>query len=201
MWVVSSPIAGQAGKSFGELADAAGAEPLEYFMDLLAEHDSAIRWKTVVTNDRARERQYILAHPTTLPGFNDSGAHARNMAFQDGGLQMLQQVLLNPGLMPLEKAIHKMTRQTAEWLGLDAGSLAPGAWADVVVIDPEKLKTGLSDPIEQYDPRLAGAMRMVKRSDGVVRQVLIGGRVAFEDAQFANDFGTKRYGRLLRSVR
>jgi N-acyl-D-aspartate/D-glutamate deacylase len=201
MWVVSSPIAGQAGQSFGALADAAGAEPLEYFMDLLAEHDSAIRWKTVVTNDRARERQYILAHPTTLPGFNDSGAHARNMAFQDGGLQLLQQVLLNPGLMPLEQAIHKMTRQTAEWLGLDAGSLAPGAWADAVVIDPEKLKTGLSDPIEQYDPRLAGAMRMVKRSDGVVRQVLIGGRVAFEDAQFANDFGTKRYGRLLRSVR
>ena len=90
------PSRDKPGKSFGALADAAGAEPLEYFMDLLAEHDSAIRWKTVVTNDRARERQYILAHPTTLPGFNDSGAHARNMAFQDGGLQMLQQVLLNP---------------------------------------------------------------------------------------------------------
>ena len=71
----------------------------------------------------------------------------------------------------------------------------------MAVIDPEKLKTGLGDPIEQYDPRLAGAMRMVKRSDGVVRQVLIGGRVAFEDAQFAGDYGTQRYGRLLRSVR
>lgn len=201
MWVVSSPVEGQAGKSFAALAEAAGAEPLEYFMDLLAEHDSAIRWKTVVTNDRARERQYILAHPTTLPGFNDSGAHARNMAFQDGGLQLLQQVLLNPSLMPIEQAIHKMTRQTAEWLGLDAGSLAPGAWADVAVIDPEKLKTGLSDPIEQYDPRLAGAMRMVKRSDGVVRQVLVGGRVAFDNGQFADDYGKQRYGRLLRSVR
>jgi len=103
--------------------------------------------------------------------------------------------------MPIEKAIHKMTRQTAEWLGLDAGSLAAGAWADVAIIDPEKLKTGLSDPIEQYDPRLSGAMRMVKRSDGVVRQVLIGGRVAFDNAQFADDYGRQRYGRLLRSVR
>jgi N-acyl-D-aspartate/D-glutamate deacylase len=201
MWVVSSPIGGQAGKSFRELADANGAEPLDYFMDLLAQHDSAVRWKTVVTNDRSAERQYIFAHPTTLPGFNDSGAHARNMAFQDGGLQLLRQVLLNPGLMPIEKAIHKMTRQTAEWLGLDAGSLAAGAWADVAIVDPEKLKTGLSDPIEQYDPRLSGAMRMVKRSDGVVRQVLIGGRVAFDNAQFADDFGKQRYGRLLRSQR
>ena len=93
MWIVSSPIPGQEGKSFAELAAAEGRDPLDYFMDLIAEHDSAIRWKTVVTNDRDAERQFLFAHDTALPGFNDSGAHARNMAFQDGGLQMLQQVL------------------------------------------------------------------------------------------------------------
>jgi len=201
MWVVSSPIPGQEGKSFGELARAAGREPLDYFMDLLAEHDSAIRWKTVVTNDRAQPRQFLFAHDTTLPGFNDSGAHARNMAFQDGGLQMLQQVLLNPQLMPIEKAIHKLTGQSAEWLGLDAGFVRPGARADVVVIDPNKLRTGLGPPVEHYDERLHGAMRMVKRSDGVVRQVVVGGRVAFENAQFVPEFGRERFGRLLRSQR
>ena len=201
MWVVSSPIAGQEGKSFDELARAAGRDPLDFFMDLLAEYDSAIRWKTVVTNDRDEERQYIMAHDTTLPGFNDSGAHARNMAFQDGGLQMLQQVLLNPRLMPIEKAIHKLTGQSAEWLGLDAGFLREGARADVAVIDPQKLRTGLGPPIEQYDDRLHGAMRMVKRSDGVVRHVLVGGRVAFEDAKFVPEFGRERFGRLLRSQR
>ena len=117
MWVVSSPIDGQAGKSFDELARAAGREPLDFFMDLLAEHDTAIRWKTEVTNDRPAQRQFLLAHDTTLPGFNDSGAHARNMAFQDGGLQMLQQVQANPGLMPIEKAIHKLTGQSASGWG------------------------------------------------------------------------------------
>ena len=54
------------------------------------------------------------------------------MAFQDGALQLLQQVHLNPGLMPIEKAIHKMTRQTAQWLGLDAGSLTEV----VLITDP-----------------------------------------------------------------
>jgi N-acyl-D-aspartate/D-glutamate deacylase len=201
MWVVASPVTGQVGKSFQQLAEEQGAEPLEYFLDLLAEHDTAIRWRTVVTNDRPRQRHYIFAHPTTLPGFNDSGAHARNMAFQDGGLQMLQQVVLNPEVMPIQKAIHKLTRQTAEWLGLDAGSLARGAVADVAIIDPVKLRDGLSDPIEHYDPRLDGAMRMVKRSDGVVRQVLVGGEVVFENGQFAADYGQRRYGRLLRSTR
>lgn len=201
MWVVSSPVPGQAGKSFKQLADEADAEPLEFFLDLLAVHDTLIRWKTVVTNDRPSQRRFIFAHPTTLPGFNDSGAHARNMAFQDGGLQMLQQVALNPNTMPIEQAISKLTRQSAEWLGLDAGSLAPGAWADAVVIDPEKLKTGLSDPIETHDPRFGGAMRMVKRSDGVVKQVVIGGDVVFEDGKFAPDYGQRRHGRLLRSTR
>lgn len=201
MFIVSSPVPNSVGKSFKQLADEAGAEPLEHFMDLIAEHDSAVRWKTVVTNDRPDKRRYIFAHPTTLPGFNDSGAHARNMAFQDGGLQMLQQVALNPGLMPIELAIHKLTGMSAEWLGLDTGTLAPGKTADVAIIDPENLKTGLSDPIEMHDERLDGAMRMVKRSDGVVRQVIVGGKVAFDDGKFADDFGKTRYGRLLKSTR
>jgi N-acyl-D-aspartate/D-glutamate deacylase len=201
MWIVSSPIPGQQGKSFAELAKAAGAEPLDYFMDLIAQHDSAIRWKTVVTNDRAAERQFIFAHDSSLPGFNDSGAHNRNMAFQDGGLQMLQQVLLNPSVMPLEKAIHKLTGMSAEWLGLDTGTVREGKMADVIVVDPVKLRDGLSEPIEHYDERLHGAMRMVKRSDGVVRNVFVGGRLAFENARFVPEFGQQKFGRLLRSVR
>ncbi len=201
MWIIASPDANHVGKSFQQVAVDLGADPLEFFMDLIATYDSAVRWKTVVTNDRPDERQYLFAHPTTIPGFNDSGAHARNMAFQDGGLQLLQQVLLNPRIMPLEQAIHKLTRQSAEWLGLDAGSLAVGAWADVAVIDPQKLRNGLSEPIEQHDERLGGAMRMVKRSDGVVRNVLVGGEVVFEREQFVADYGQRRYGRLLRSLR
>jgi N-acyl-D-aspartate/D-glutamate deacylase len=199
MWIVSSPIPGQEGKSFDELARAAGADPLEYFLDLVGAHDSAIRWKTVVTNDRDAQRHFLFAHDTALPGFNDSGAHARNMAFQDGGLQMLAQVQAHPDVMSIEKAIHKLTGQSADWLGLDAGSIKPGAWADVIVVDPEKLKTGLGPPIEHYDERLHGAMRMVKRSDGVVRQVFVGGRLAFENGGFVREFGRERFGRLLRS--
>lgn len=201
MWIVASPIPGQVGKSFQQVAEEAGVEPIVYFLDLMAEHDTAVRWKTVVTNDRPDKRRFLFAHPTTLPGFNDSGAHARNMAFQDGGLQMLQQVVLNPDVMPIEKAIHKLTGLSAEWLGLDTGILQPGKYADVVVIDPVALKTGLAEPLEVKDPRFHGAMRMVKRSDGVVRNVLVGGKIAFEDATFADDFGQKKYGRLLRSTR
>src|SRR5262249_29259486 len=106
-----------------------------------------------------------------------------------------------PGLMSLERAVAKLTGESAEWLGLDAGQLKPGSWADVAVIDPEKLRDGLGPPIESFDERLHGAMRMVKRSDGVVRQVVIGGRVAFDECKFVDSFGRERFGRLLRSQR
>jgi N-acyl-D-aspartate/D-glutamate deacylase len=122
------------------------------------------------------------------------------MAFQDGGLQMLQQVQAT-GVMPIEKAIHKLTGQSASWLGIDAGYLQPKKRADVVVVDPRTLPTGLSEPIEHYDERLHGAMRMVKRSDSVVRQVLVGGRLAFEAGKFVPEFGRERFGKLLRAQR
>jgi len=198
MWVVSAPDASMIGRSFGAVAKERGLDEVEFFMDLMRDHDRAIRWKTSVTNDRPGPRRELMASPYTLPGFNDSGAHNRNMAFQDGALQMLQQMQAFPETMTMERAVHRLTGEAAAWLGIDAGVLAKGKRADLVLLDPEALSKGLSDPIEFEDPRLEGEMRMVKRSDGVVKKVLIGGRVAFEDGQFAADYGKSRYGRLLR---
>lgn len=199
MIVVSAPDAALAGRSFAEIAADRGQDALPCFLDLLAEHDTALRWSTVATNDRPGPVRYLLAHPATLPGFNDSGAHNRNMAFHDGGLRVLRHALEHPEAMSVERAVQRLTSEPAEWLGLDAGRVAPGARADVCVIDPAQLRVGLGGPIELADPRLDGNMRMVKRSDGVVRAVIVGGRVAFEDGAFAPDLGQARYGRLLRA--
>lgn len=198
MLVIAAPDASLVGKSFRQIARERGEDEVECLMDLLRDHDSALRFKTEVTNDRPGPRRELMASPYTLPGFNDSGAHNRNMAFQDGALQLLQQMQAHPEVMSIEQAVHRLTGEIAGWLGLDAGVIAEGQHADVVVIDPQKLPYGLSRPIELDDPRLDGHMRMVKRSDGVVREVVIGGRVAFEAGSFAPDFGKTKYGRLLR---
>lgn len=200
MWMVAAPDASMVGKSFRDVAKERGVDALEFFMDLMRDHDRAVRWKTAVTNDRPGPRRELLASPYTLPGFNDSGAHNRNMAFQDGALQMLQQMQAHPETMTMERAVHRLTGEAAAWLGLDCGVVREGKVADLNVIDPRKLKDGLSEPIELMDERLDGEMRMVKRSDGVVRNVVIGGKVAFEGGAFAKDYGKSRYGRLLRRV-
>ena len=106
----------------------------------------------------------------------------------------------DPGWMTVARAVHRLTGEPAAWLGIEAGTVAKGAIADVVVIDPERLQAGLGEPVELVDPRLDGNMRMVKRSDGVVRQVVIGGRVAFDEGRFAPGYGETRFGRLLRAA-
>lgn len=200
MWIVSSPAPEHTGKSFAQVAKEQGKDALECFLDLMAAHGSAVRWKTVVSNDRPEPRLALFASPQTLPGFNDSGAHNRNMAFHDGGLQMLKQVAAGSGKhLSVETAVHKLTLGIAEWLGLPGGGLRKGDKADVVVIDPKNLQTNLGEPIEQYPEPLGGAMRLVKRSDGVVRHVFVGGQEVFGDGKFAADLGRKKYGELLRA--
>lgn len=201
MTVVKSPESEQIGKNFKELAQGTGSDPVEVFMDLLAKHGSLLRWKTVVGNDRDGPRHKLLKNPGIIPGFNDSGAHNQQMAFQDGTLQLLKQVVLNPHVMTIEHAIHRQTGEVAEYLGVDAGTIRVGDHADLVVIDPEKLKTGLSDPIEHYDDDFGGSMRLVRRSDGVVKFVAVGGKPVMDENGFSETYGKERFGRLLRAQR
>ena len=190
------------GRTFQELADEAGHDGLDYFMDLIIKYDTDLVWKCTAANHRDEVRVRLLAHQATIPGFNDSGAHNVNMAFHDGSLQALRQSLEYPDIFPVEKAIHRLTKMPAEWLGLDAGSLETGRRADVCVVDPDKLNSGLTEePVEDYHPSLNGSFRYVKRSDGVVKHVLVNGQEVFsETAGFAAGVGKEKYGKLLRST-
>jgi len=204
MTVVKAPDPNLIGYTFQELADKNnfGKDGLDYFMDLIVEYDTDLVWKCTAANHRDEVRVGLLAHEATIPGFNDSGAHNVNMAFHDGSLQALRQSLEYPGILPIEQAIYRLTKMPCDWLGLDAGSLTVGKRADVCVLDPTKLSSGLTDePIEDHHPSLKGAFRYVKRSDGVVNHVLVNGVELFNDSKgFASTLGHKKYGQLLRSL-
>ncbi len=202
MTVVKSPDQKHIGKTFEELAQGLDKDGLAYFMDLIVEHDTDLVWKCTAANHRDEVRVGLLAHEATMPGFNDSGAHNVNMAFHDGSLQVLRQSLEFPDILPIEKAIHRLTKMPADWLGLDTGSIEIGKRADICVIDPSMLQTGLTEePIEDYHPNLKGAFRYVKRSDGVVKHVFVNGSEVFNDQTGFNDnIGKVRTGALLRSM-
>lgn len=204
MWIVNAPDKSLIGKNFEQVAKEANADPIHHFMDLLAKYDTNIRWKCDTSNHREEIRLDLLNSEHCMPGFNDSGAHNVNMAFHDGSLQMLKSVQRNPNSMSIERAIYRLTKEAADFFGIDAGDISVGKRADLVIIDPTKLQSDInSDPIEDYHPMLEGTYRLVKRSGKVVKHVFINGVEAYSNngvVGFHEDLGKKKvFGQLLKS--
>jgi N-acyl-D-aspartate/D-glutamate deacylase len=204
MWVVNSPDKSHIGKNFEQIAKDAGKEPTEHFMNLLAEYDTHIRWKCETSNHRESVRMELLTSKHCMPGFNDSGAHNLNMAFHDGALQLLKQAVKYPDLMPIEHAIHRLTKEPADFLGIDAGDISVGKRADIIIVDPTRMEADLNtEPIEDYHPNFEGSYRLIKRSGKVVKHVFINGLEAFSNngsVGFHEDLGKKKsFGKLLKS--
>jgi N-acyl-D-aspartate/D-glutamate deacylase len=71
--------------------------------------------------------------------------------------------------------------------------LTPGARADLVVIDPERLDESLSQYHEEPMASFGGFTRLVRRNPETVPWVLINGKVAVERGQLQDGAGQGRF--------
>jgi N-acyl-D-aspartate/D-glutamate deacylase len=174
----------------------------EFWLQCMRLYDTDFRWWFDVANTNEDIVEQILFDKNALPGFNDSGAHLTNLSFYDGNLGTLR-IAQKRGLERVAHAVHRLTREPAEFFGLDVGRIDPGAQADIVLIDPEQLKnhdmnasrTRIYHEIFENDV-------LVNRCDGVVNQVYIHGqRVWEEGSRFTPALGTRTLGRALRANR
>ena len=200
--IVECPDASVVGRSFASVAAERGTDPVDTFLDLQAEHGNDLRWYSVVGNDRPDRLARIVDHPQALIGFSDAGAHLRNMAFYDFPLQLLRLVKeraeAGQPAMSLGRAVHRVTGEVADALGVDAGRLAPGTRADLVVVDPRGLDDDLTEATEADMPGFPGLRRLVRRNRAV-RAVLVNGRLAWDGDGPAEGFGTEPgFGAVLR---
>lgn len=203
MEIVACPDAGLVGKSFGAVAKERGIHPADAFLDLVIEHGTRVRWRTVIANYRPEVLDQVASHPSLQIGFADSGAHLRNMAFYNMPVRFLKRVhsaaQAGRPFMTLEQAVYRLTGELAAWYGIDAGTLRAGDRADITIIDP----AGLDDLVDQYTeagiPEFDGMQRMVNRSGTAVTATIIGGQLAFRNGAFVPGYGhTRRTGRFLR---
>jgi N-acyl-D-glutamate deacylase len=200
--IVACPDPGVVGRSFGDVADERGIHPVDAFLDLVVAHGRRLRWRTIIANHRPAEVERMMGEPAALIGFADSGAHIRNMAFYSFPLRMLKVVRdaerAGRPVMPLARAVWRLTGELASWLGVAAGTLRTGDRADVVVVDPEALDERLAAYHEAPMEGLGELSRMVNRSDGAVRAVLVNGRVAFAGSALSPALGQVRgFGQFL----
>jgi N-acyl-D-aspartate/D-glutamate deacylase len=202
--IVRCPEASLNGLTFAEVAASRGSTPLDTFLDLMATHGRALRWYTVVANDRPERLAWILRHPDILVGFSDAGAHLRNMAYYNFGPRLLWRVrqaeaagnrLMTPG-----QAIHRLSGEIADWLGIEAGHLEVGARADVVVLDPAGLTEAVEALHEAPMPGFSSLQRLVRRNDDAVRKVYISGRLAWSEGAASPTLGAEQgFGTVLRA--
>jgi N-acyl-D-aspartate/D-glutamate deacylase len=199
--IVACPDATLVGRSFDAIARERGQDVVSVFLDLCAEHGDRLRWFTTIGNDRPDHLRRILSLPDVLVGFSDAGAHLRNMAFYNFPLFVLRMArdAAAQGLpfLPLERAVHRLTGEIGAWMGLDAGTLAVGSRADVVVVDPRHLDA-IDALHEAPMPELGGFVRMVRRNDDAVPAVVVGGRLAAARGALRPGVGVEaRFGRFL----
>jgi len=141
------------GRSIVELAAETGTAPADYVFDLLVEQRAQVMM-IVHMMDEADVRR-VLAYEGTLIGSDGIPLPGKPHPRWAGTFaRVLGQYSRQLGLLDLSTAIRKMTAMTAERFGLaDRGTLAPGAYADLVafdhdaVIDTATFESPLTPPI------------------------------------------------------
>jgi len=188
-----SPAEAEALASFPNPVGREGA----LLLHLARRYDRGLRWWFTVANDRPEVLEQLLFHPHMLPGFNDSGAHLINLAFFDGNLLTLQ-IAQRRSLEQVARAVQRLTREPAEFFGVDAGRLDVGAQADIVLVDPDALRTYDTDANRRMVYRdIFEHEQLVNRSDGVVAGVFIAGEQVWDGRAFTAALGTRKLGRPL----
>ncbi len=199
--ILACPDESIVGKNFEEVAQARNIHVVDLFLDLVVEHGNELRWYTTISNHRKDVLKGMVKDKKSLITFSDAGAHIRNMAFYNLPLRMLKLVKEtvdeNKPMMTMEKAVWRMTGDQADWFGFDAGRIKEGDRADVVVIDPAGFEQNLEE-VHWADMENFGLQRLVNRNPGLVKHVLINGKMAVDNEELVPELGNKTgYGTFL----
>jgi N-acyl-D-amino-acid deacylase len=129
------------GRTLGELFDATHADPITALCDLLLSED--LRPNEVTPGPHTDGIRRFLRHPVGMVGTDSTFVAAKPSPRSYGSYpRILGQFVRDEQILSLEAAIWKMTAGPAARLGLtDRGRIEEGAHADLVVFDPETVRS------------------------------------------------------------
>jgi N-acyl-D-amino-acid deacylase len=171
-------------------AERRGTTPAGAFVDFLAETGGLGLLYYPVLNSDLDAVASMLTNPDVVIGLGDAGAHVGLTMDAGQPSYVLSHWVRDEGRLDIGRAIHKLTLEGAELFGLSGrGLLSPGAFADVNVIDLERLQ--LCTPEMVADLPL-GASRFIQRAHGY-DYTLVNGKVLVDHDELTGE----RPGRLV----
>jgi N-acyl-D-aspartate/D-glutamate deacylase len=173
-----------------------GTTALDVMLDLSLEDDLRTRFWSVLANNDPDGIAWLLPRDGVLLGLADSGAHVSQLCDACFATDLLGPWVRDREVMPLERAIHKLTGEPAAVYGLDdRGLVEEGKAADLVVFDPDTVAPG---PLRRVHDFPADGERLTADSPEGMRHTLVNGVVIREDGAPSADGLATRPGRLVR---
>ena len=181
------------GKTIGDLARASGREPFDCFLDLgLADDLDTLFDCRLFNTDEARVAE-LLRHRHAAVALSDAGAHLSFLCDAGFALHLFGHWVRERRDLTLEDAVRAVTSTVADAYRIkDRGRLVPGAWADLILFDPETVGRGSRRRVNDLP---TGATRLDTPAVGLLGAWVNGVRTV-DETGLVRDCG--RPGRVLR---
>ena len=177
--------------SLAKIAEAEGKHPVEVYVDRLIESEGREMWNVWSFGGALQNQWNYMQLPYVVPMLGDAGAHVGQFTDADSPTFLLGQLTRDRGVYTLEEAVHRISGQSAEVIGLkERGEIREGWHADLNVIDYENLTSCHPEYVRDF-PHNGG--RLLIKSEGY-DATLVAGQVVIANGEFTGN----RPGKVIR---
>ncbi len=181
-------------RSIAAIAQEQGKDPLDAFLDLAVEEELGTVFSLGEINMDTEAVAQILGSPYAVVGLSDGGAHVQFHSNVGNPTRLLGYWVREKGIMSLEQAVRRLTFDSASAFGIyDRGLVQPGMAADLVVFDPDTVRSAPEDVVHDFPNN---GWRIRELAEGI-HYTVVNGEVLLEKGAHTGSHP----GRVLRNAR
>jgi len=162
------------------VAAARGEDPIDVLIDTAIRDDFETQFAIAMRSPDDARLGELVGHPAAQLGGSDAGAHTQSNTDSCYAVWTLQHWVRERRVLTLEAAVAMLTGRQADLFGLaDRGRIRPGAYADLVLFEPDRV--GIDD-VRYVSDMPAGGTRLVAEPVGIAAGV-VNGTVVTRDGE------------------